>query len=192
MKLILRHLITFAIYILNLTSVKANWNTSDAVLFADKTWDCDGNNPPCENCNNRVPSGSEQNPYGCAPYVAHILTAGGINTGCSKCGGFDCYSSVEYNGKYYDLNIVGSKDNKCGGLCLMDFLEAKGWITVSPNDFDSGVVCAVDGGSNFDNPWGHIVFVVGKGKLDAHNVARYHQTLDVYAGHIRLCLKNKN
>jgi uncharacterized ubiquitin-like protein YukD len=33
---------------------------------------------------------------------------------------------------------------------------------------------------------------LSKGKLDAHNVARYHQSIDVYAGHVRQCLKNKN
>ncbi len=172
--------------------VKANWNVTDAVLFADATWNCDGNNPPCEKCTKRVESGSEQYPYGCAPYVAHILSAGGVNTGCGKCGDFNCYSSVEYNGKYYDLNVVGSKDANCGGLCLMDYLKAKGWIEVSSSEFDAGVICAVDGGTNFNNPWGHIVFGVGKGKLDAHNVARYHQSIDVYSGHIRQCLRNKN
>ncbi len=172
--------------------VKGSWNVTNAVAFADATWNCAGGKPPCEDCTSRVPSGSGQSPYGCAPYVAHILTAGGVNTGCGKCEDMNCYSAVEYNGKYYDLNVVGSKDANCGGLCLMDYLLAKGWIEVPSSEFDAGVVCAVDGGSNFDNPWGHIVFGVGKGKLDAHNVARYHQSIDVYSGHIRLCLKNKN
>ena len=171
----------------------ADWNVTNAVLFADATWDCSGDYPPCENCKYRVPSGSGQDPYGCAPYVGHILTAGGVNTGCGKCGDMACYSKVEYNGKYYDLNVVGSKDANCGGgLCLMDYLEAKGWVEVPTSDFGKGVVCAVDGGSNFQDPWGHIVFGVSKGLLDAHNVARYHQSLDVYAGHVRQCLKNKN
>ncbi len=171
----------------------ASWNVTDAVAFADATWNCAGSAPPCEKCSNRVPSGSGQSPYGCAPYVAHILTAGGVNTGCGKCGDAGCYSAVEHNGKYYDLNVVGSKDANCGGgLCLMDYLLAKGWIEVPTSQFDAGVVCAVDGGSNFEDPWGHIVFGVGKGILDAHNVARYHQSLDVYAGHVRQCLKNKN
>ena len=173
-------------------TVKGSWNVTDAVKFADATWDCAGESSPCENCSKRVPSGSEQYPYGCAPYVAHILTAGGVNTGCGKCGDMNCYSRVEHNGKYYDLNVVGSKDANCGGLCLMDYLEAKGWVEVPTSEFDAGVVCAVDGGSNFQNPWGHIVFGVAKGKLDAHNVARYHQSLDVYSGHVRQCLKNKN
>ncbi len=169
-----------------------SWNVTDAVAFADATWNCAGSSSPCEKCSTRVPSGSSQSPYGCAPFVAHILTAGGVNTGCGKCGDMNCYSSVEHNGKYYDLNVVGSKDANCGGLCLMDYLLAKGWVEVPTNEFDAGVVCAVDGGSSFNEPWGHIVFGVGKGILDAHNVARYHQSLDVYAGHVRLCLKNKN
>jgi hypothetical protein len=180
------------VLVICLGEVSANWNVTEAVAFADATWDCSGGKSPCENCSTRVPSGSSQSPYGCAPYVAHILTAGGVNTGCSKCGDMNCYSAVEHNGKYYDLNVVGSKDANCGGLCLMDYLEAKGWVEVPSSEFDAGVVCAVDGGSNFEDPWGHIVFGVGKGKLDAHNVARYHQSLDVYAGHVRQCLKNKN
>ena len=182
-------LLLFALLMCYFTSTMADWNITNAVQYADATWDCDGDSPPCEKCSKRVPSGSGQDPYGCAPYVAHILTAGGINTGCSKCGDAGCYSNVEHNGKYYDLNVVGSKDKYCGGLCLMDYLQAKGWVEVKPSEFDAGVVCAVDGGSNFDNPWGHIIFGVAKGKLNAHNVARYHQSIDVYSGHIRQCLK---
>lgn len=181
-----------AIFMCYIASTLGDWNITNAVLFADATWDCAGESPPCENCAKRVPSGSGQSPYGCAPYVAHILSAGGVNTGCGKCGSAGCYSNVEYNGKYYDLNVVGSKDKNCGGLCLMDYLQAKGWVEVKSNEVDAGVVCAVDGGSNFEDPWGHIVFGVSKGKLDAHNVARYHQSIDVYAGHVRQCLKNKN
>ena len=46
-----------------------------------------------------------------------------------------CYSIVEYNGKHYNLNVVGSKDSNCGGgLCLMDYLIAKGWSEVQTND----------------------------------------------------------
>lgn len=179
-------------FVCYVASVTAAWNVTNAVLFADATWNCDGGSAPCETCSSRVASGSGQSPYGCAPYVAHILTAGGINTGCGKCGGLDCYSNVVYNGKSYDLNVVGSKDTNCGGLCLMDYLQAKGWVTVSSSEFDAGVVCAVDGGNNFNDPWGHIIFGVGKGKYDAHNVARYHNSIDVYDGHIRLCLKNTN
>ncbi len=189
LSILLPLLLSLSLY---LSPTSASWNLSNAVSFADATWNCAGGSPPCEGCKSTVSSGSEQYPYGCAPYVAHILTAGGVNTGCSKCGTADCYSSVEHNGKYYDLNVVGKKDSNCGGLCLMDYLEAKGWVEVPSSEFDAGVVCAVDGGSNFEHPWGHIVFGVGKGKLDAHNVARYHQTIDVYAGHIRQCLKNKS
>jgi len=165
------------------------WNLANALAFADATWDCGGGSPPCETCSSRVSSGTGQSPYGCAPYVAHILSAGGVNTGCGKCGSEDCYSSVYYSGKYYDLNVVGSKDSLCGGLCLMDYLLAKGWVDVGKS-IDAGVVCAVDGGSNFDNPWGHIVFGVAPGKYDAHNVARYHNSFDVYSGHVRQCLRH--
>ena len=178
-----------AIFMCYIASTLGDWNITNAVLFADATWDCSGESPPCENCAKRVPSGSGQSPYGCAPYVAHILSAGGINTGCGKCGSAGCYSNVEYNGKYYDLNVVGSKDKNCGGLCLMDYLQAKGWVEVKSSEVDAGVVCAVDGGSNFEDPWGHIVFGVSKGKIDAHNVARYHQSIDVYSGHVRQCLR---
>ena len=121
------------------------WNLANALAFADATWDCGGGSPPCETCSSRVSSGTGQSPYGCAPYVAHILSAGGVNTGCGKCGSEDCYSSVYYSGKYYDLNVVGSKDSLCGGLCLMDYLLAKGWVDVGKS-IDAGVVCAVDGG----------------------------------------------
>ena len=72
----------------------------------------------------------------------------------------------------------------------MDYLIAKGWSEVQTNDVDAGVVCAVDGGNNFDNPWGHIVFGVGKNIFDAHNVAHYHASMDIYSGHIRQCLKH--
>lgn len=181
--------ILFTLFMYYIAATLGDWNITNAVLFADSTWDCAGENPPCENCAKRVPSGSGQSPYGCAPYVGHILSAGGINTGCSKCGTAGCYSNIEYNGKYYDLNVVGSKDKNCGGLCLMDYLVAKGWLEVSYTEVDAGVVCAVDGGNNFEDPWGHIVFGVSKGKIDAHNVARYHQSIDVYSGHIRQCLK---
>ena len=67
------------------------------------TWDCAGENPPCETCSSRVSEGTWQSPYGCAPYVAHILSAGRVKTGCGKCGDMVCYSNVEYNGKYYNL-----------------------------------------------------------------------------------------
>jgi hypothetical protein len=171
------------------TFVLGNWNITNAVQYADSTWNCAGENPPCESCSNKVSEGTGQSPYGCAPYVAHILSAGGINTGCGKCGNMDCYSNVEYNGKHYNLNVVGAKDSNCGGLCLMDYLVAKGWVEVQSSDVNAGVVCAVDGGNNFDNPWGHIVFGVGKGIFDAHNVAHYHESIDIYSGHIRQCLK---
>ena len=74
----------------------------------------------------------------------------------------------------------------------MDLLLAKGWVEVKESEVDAGVVCAVDGGDNFDEPWGHIVFGVGPGLINAHNVARRHQSIDVYDGHVRLCLMNKN
>ena len=177
-----------------LAPVSASWNVTAAVQYADETWNCNGDSPPCQGCST-VSSGSDQDPYGCAPYVAHILTAGGVDTGCGTCGSMSCYSSVERNGKTYDLNVVGSKDSNCDnndGGCLMDYLLDKGWIKVTQDEVNKGVVCAVDGGSNFNEPWGHIVFGVAKGLINAHNVARYHQSIDVYDGHVRMCLKNKN
>jgi hypothetical protein len=184
-------LLLFTISICYLASTVGDWNVTTAVQFADSTWNCAGESPPCESCSNKVSEGTGQSPYGCAPYVAHILSAGGVKTGCGKCGDMGCYSNVEYNGKYYNLNVVGSKDSNCGGgLCLMDYLLAKGWVEVKTNEVDTGVVCAVDGGTNFDEPWGHIVFGVGKNIFDAHNVAHYHKTMDIYSGHIRQCLKH--
>ncbi len=49
---------------------------------------------------------------------------------------------------------------------------------------DAGVVCAVDGGDNCDD-----VFGVERGFTNAHNVARRRQSIDIYSGHVRLCLK---
>ena len=72
----------------------------------------------------------------------------------------------------------------------MDYLIVKEWSEVQTNDVDAGVVCAVDGGNNFDNPWGHIVFGVGKNIFDAHNVPHYHASMDKYSGHIRQFLKH--
>jgi hypothetical protein len=171
------------------------WDPAAAVEYADATWNCAGGSPPCPGCADTVPTGSDQSPYGCAPYVAHIITAGGVDTGCDKCtGDMDCFSAVERDGKTYDLNVVGSKDANCDSTdgCLMDFLLAKGWVEVNVSEVDAGVVCAVDGGDNFNEPWGHIVFGVEPGLINAHNVARRHQSIDVYDGHVRLCLKNKH
>ena len=36
----------------------------------------------------------------------------------------------------------------------------------------------------------NIINGVGKGIFDAHNVAHYHRSMDVYSGHIRQCLKH--
>ena len=174
-------------------NISASWNLTAAVEYSNNYWNCDGSKPPCEGCKT-VQEGSEQFPYGCAPYIAHILSAGGMNIGCGKCGSIDCFDDVVYNGKHYSLNYVAKEDASCDddnySGCLMDFLLAKGWEKVSRSEVDKGVVCAVDGGSSFDEPWGHIVFGVAPGLINAHNVARYHQTIDVYNNHIHLCLKH--
>lgn len=59
-------------------------NSSVAALlqFASATWNCDGSSPPCVGCAT-VPVGSAQTPYGCAPWVAQCLAAGGFLPGLS-------------------------------------------------------------------------------------------------------------
>lgn len=122
-----------------------DWNATKAVIFADDTWNCAGNAPPCHDCVNRVPAGSSQDPYGCAPYVAHCLAAGGA-VGLSRCGSIDEYSTYEHNGVTYDLNYVAKQDKSCGGLCLLDYLKAIGWRRATT--VRAGTVCAVVGEDN--------------------------------------------
>lgn len=138
------------------------YNITAAVMYADRTWNCDGSAPPCPGCKT-VPGRSWQDPYGCAPYVAHCLAAGGI-VPKPLCGSMGDYSAVEHDGKSYDLNVVGSKDPNCDGLCLTDFLLAKGWIVIEKEHVKAGTVCAVVG----DTDWGHVVFGVEFQKVGAY------------------------
>eukprot|EP00762_Andalucia_godoyi_P001947 ANDGO_06110.mRNA.1 hypothetical protein len=168
-----------------MTAVRAggSFDVAAAVQFADQTWNCDGKAPPCEGCST-VPDRSWQDPYGCAPYVAHALAAGGV-VPKPKCGTLGDYSAVEHDGVAYDLNVVGKRDGNCGsGNCLTDYLLAKGWVSVSEREVTAGTVCAVKG----DADWGHIVFGVGPGVVNAHNMAQYHVSISNYQ--IDLCLNH--
>lgn len=154
-------------------------NITALVRYADSTWNCDGAAPPCIGCNH-VPSGSWQNPYGCAPFVAHTLAAGGFIS-LSDCGSLDAYSSYSYGGKAYDLNVVSHQDPICSSLCLMDLLLDMGWKETST--VTAGTVCAVTG---TDGPYTHIVVGVGAGVIDAHNAAHFHAPISNYE--TNLCL----
>ena len=151
---------------------------NEAVAFADKTWNCAGNAPPCGGCST-VPAGSAQDPYGCAPYVAHCLAAGGF-VPRGQCGSISDFENVQFGGKSYSLNVVSRHDPNCGGgLCLMDYLVARGWTEV--NRVRAGTVIAVQGEDGSKKvPWGHIVFGVGNGIVNAHNMAHYHVPITNY------------
>jgi hypothetical protein len=89
-----------------------------------------GGAPPCESCAKRVPEGTLQAPYGCAPFVAHALAAGGF-VPRPQCGLLGDFSSVAAGGLAYDLNVVSKFDPKCGSKrCLLDYLEAMHWTPV--------------------------------------------------------------
>jgi hypothetical protein len=134
-------------YLLLVAGAHAEWNVTDAVFFADHTWNCGGDSPPCYHCANRVPAGSSQDPYGCAPFVAHCLAAGG-EVPLDKCGDQGGYDAVKHQGIEYNLNVVSHQDPNCGkgNLCLLDYLKAKGWQTTKI--VKAGTVCAVVGEDN--------------------------------------------
>jgi hypothetical protein len=125
-----------------------------------------------------MPSGSPQAPYGCAPYVAHALAAGGFVAIDSSpfCGSLNKYSAVKFGSIYYDLNVVGKQDPNCsGGACLLDYLIARGWTTTSK--VVAGTVCAVQGS---DGPYTHVVLGVGDNICNAHNMAHHHVSCTDY------------
>ena len=134
-----------------------------------------------------VDEGSEQKPYGCAPYVAHALVAAGFveDPRLDKCGDMDPFSNVNLNGKTYDLNVVASQDPNCGppypGLCLMEYLQATGWTET--RSVKAGTVVAVVGS---DGPFCHVVLGVGDGIVNAHNMAHYHRDISEYEVNLAL------
>ena len=131
-------------------------NVSAVVAYADKSWNCDGASPPCPTCAHRVAPGSWQTPYGCAPFVAHALAAGGYLS-LPDCGDIDPYSAYTYDGRTYNLNVVAHQDPNCGGgHCLVEYLLATGWTQT--NHAKAGTVCAVVGS---DGPYCHVVLGVG-------------------------------
>jgi hypothetical protein len=135
-------------------------------------------------CRHHVDEGSEQKPYGCAPYVAHALVAAGFveDPRLDKCGDMDPFSNVNLNGKTYDLNVVASKDPNCGnGLCLMEYLQATGWTET--RSVKAGTVVAVVGS---DGPFCHVVLGVGDGIVNAHNMAHYHRDISEYEVNLAL------
>jgi len=155
------------------------FNVTEAVNFADRTWNCDGNSPPCHRCRT-VSSGSTQDPYGCAPYVAHCLAAGGL-VKADKCGDEGQYDGVKLGGMEYNLNVVAHQDPNCGqgNLCLLDYLKALGWRRTDV--VRAGTVCAVVGEDNGQPvPYGHVVFGVAHDVVNAHNVAEYHRPIGDY------------
>ena len=157
-------------------------NVDEVVKYANAAWNCAGDAPPCPNCPNRVKAGSWQSPYGCAPFVAHALAAGGY-VDLGDCGDMDAYSNVQYRGETYNLNVVSKHDPNCGGgVCLTDYLMAIGWKQTST--VTAGTVCAVVGS---DGPYCHVVIGVGDNICDAHNYAAYQVSCDNYQQN--LCLK---
>lgn len=143
-----------------------------------------GASPPCPTCAHRVPEGTWQTPYGCAPYVAHALVAGHyIQTpGVSDCGGIGEFDSILYHGHNYELNVVSKNDPNCpGDYCLLDFLLASGWTKTSAPE--AGTVCAVTGS---DGPYTHVIIGVGRNLCNAHNSAAYHVRCDGYT--LNMCV----
>lgn len=148
----------------------------EAVAFADATWNCDGHYAPCPKCNT-VPVGSWQTPYGCAPYVAASISAGGytpITNPCSDASAF----TVTFEGKTYDLNVVSVLDKECDTPdgCLAEYLMARGWKKAEK--ISAGSVVVVNGETEDDEPcdYCHVVFGIGDNECNAHNMAEYHQT----------------
>lgn len=168
----------------NGTSPPSNGTNISAMLkYADETWNCIGSHPPCVGCAT-VKAHSWQDPYGCAPYVAHCAAAGGFIKHVSLCGTIDEYSSVPYDGHQYELNCVSQHDTGCsgGGLSLTDYLLATGWTKTQK--IKAGTVCAVNGG---DGDWTHIILGVGDNICNAHNYAAYHVDCST-EGQPNLCL----
>lgn len=160
---------------------------SQVVQYADATWNCNGASPPCPGCST-VPSGTSQSPYGCAPYVAHSLAAGGfVATDASPfCGSLSKYV-VTLAGVSYDLNCVAKQDTPCtgGSPGLTDYLLATGWKATTATPI-AGTVCAVRGSAD----WGHIVLAVGNNICNAHNHASYHVSCNTWVHN--LCLNPPN
>ncbi len=132
----------------------------------------------------RVDDGAAQDPYGCAPYVAHALVAAGYvdDSHLDMCGDQTPFSSVSFNGNSYDLNVVASKDPNCGnGLCLMEYLQATGWTET--HSVKAGTVVAVVGSKG---PFCHVVLGVGDGIVNAHNLAHYHKAITDYEVNLAL------
>jgi hypothetical protein len=44
----------FTISMCYIASSLGSWNVTSAVAFADSTWNCAGENPPCETCSSKV------------------------------------------------------------------------------------------------------------------------------------------
>jgi hypothetical protein len=105
-----------------------------------------------------VPAGSAQTPYGCAPWVAQVLAAGGFIPGQSGCSDISNFSDVDG----YNLNWVD-----CDGTGIIGWLQSQGWVTTST--ITQGTVCAVTTEDYCD----HAVLGVGDGLCAAHNNARW-------------------
>ncbi len=155
---------------------------SQAVAFADANWNCLN-----VDCTQRVSSGTGQPDYACAPFVAHALAAGGFVPVDPRADN-DVYSSVNFNGRSYNLNCCYHLDSNpsCHGVnALGDYLLARGWVRT--NSVVAGTACIVEGA---EGPYSHAVFGVGDGIVDAHNDAHYHVPSSNYQ--LQLCLNPGN
>ena len=176
--LILCHIAVFLLVV----HVAESGSIAAVVKYADETWNCNGDYPMCPTCKYRVKQGQWQNPYGCAPYVAHCLAAGGYIPSVPVCGNLDQYANVPHDGNQYNLNVVSQHDPNCGTpYCLTDYLMATGWKRTS--NIKAGTVCAVVGS---DGPYCHVVLGVGDNICNAHNSAAFHVSCDNYSPN--LCL----
>jgi len=146
-----------------------NKSVSEVVAFASATWNCDGGSPPCYGCA-RVPVGSAQVPYACAPWVAECLAAGGFVPGAASCGDMSEFSNIDG----YSLNHVG-----CGTNGLVDWLQSVGWQATTT--ITAGTVCAVFSCE-------HAILGVGDGICAAHNNARWAVDCDSYYAPYDICL----
>lgn len=149
-----------------------------AVAFANANWNCLD-----VSCSEKVKQGAWQPVYGCAPFVSHVLAAGGF-VPLSPSDPVDSFSNVDYNGVTYNLNCCDSKDSNpsCGGSpALGDYLKARGWVKASK--VKAGTVAIVVGS---DGPYSHVVFGVGDNTVDAHNSAQYQVSFSNYQGNLLL------
>jgi hypothetical protein len=108
--------------------------------FADANWNCAD-----VGCKTRVADGALQPNYGCAPFVAHALAAGGFigNLKPHSNAGFGAY---RYKGTTYNLNCCYSKDAAAGchgSHGLADYLLAYGWTPIKK--VHKGTACIVKG-----------------------------------------------